>query len=141
MIILDTDHLSALQVNCGARGELLRERIASSPDQDFAVTAITLEEQLRGWLAEIAAHVEPVKQVGAYARLVELVRYFAAWVILPFDEDAALRCTALRRSRLRMGTMDTKIAATALAHDALLLTANTRDYARVPGLRMENWLA
>jgi tRNA(fMet)-specific endonuclease VapC len=33
-----------------------------------------------------------------------------------------------------------KIAATALVHDALLLSANLRDFERVPGLRIENWL-
>ena len=32
------------------------------------------------------------------------------------------------------------IAAIALANNALLLTANRRDYERIPGLRFENWL-
>jgi tRNA(fMet)-specific endonuclease VapC len=36
--------------------------------------------------------------------------------------------------------MDLKIASIALAHDATLLTRNTRDFAQVPGLRIENWL-
>jgi tRNA(fMet)-specific endonuclease VapC len=36
--------------------------------------------------------------------------------------------------------MDLKIAATALVNDALLLSANRRDFERVPGLRVENWL-
>jgi tRNA(fMet)-specific endonuclease VapC len=36
--------------------------------------------------------------------------------------------------------MDLKIAATALVHNALLLSANRRDFESVPGLRVENWL-
>lgn len=36
--------------------------------------------------------------------------------------------------------MDLKIASIALNHDALLLTANVRDFDQVPGLRTENWL-
>ena len=36
--------------------------------------------------------------------------------------------------------MDPKIAAICLAHDALLLTRNLADFARVAGLRVENWL-
>ena len=36
--------------------------------------------------------------------------------------------------------MDLKIAAIALAHDALLLSANLRDFQAVPDLRVENWL-
>jgi tRNA(fMet)-specific endonuclease VapC len=70
---------------------------------------------------------------------VELVRYFAAWAILPFDDAAAAQTTVLRKLKLRMGTMDMKIAATALSRDALLLTANSKDFSKVPGLRTENW--
>jgi len=33
-----------------------------------------------------------------------------------------------------------KIASIALAHEALLLTRNLRDFTKAPGLRMENWL-
>ena len=57
-----------------------------------------------------------------------------------FQESAAGRFDELRRQRVRIGTMDLKIAAIALANDALLLTANWRDFAKVPGLRVENWL-
>jgi tRNA(fMet)-specific endonuclease VapC len=35
--------------------------------------------------------------------------------------------------------MDLKIAATALAYDATLLTANTKDFVKVPNLRIEDW--
>jgi predicted nucleic acid-binding protein len=46
----------------------------------------------------------------------------------------------LREQRLYVGTMDLKIAATALVHEALLLSANRSDFERVPGLHVENWL-
>ncbi len=39
-----------------------------------------------------------------------------------------------------IGTQDMKIAAIALVPDALLLSRNTVDFARVPGLRVESWL-
>jgi tRNA(fMet)-specific endonuclease VapC len=35
---------------------------------------------------------------------------------------------------------DTWIAAQAIAEDAVLVSANTREFKRVPGLRLENWL-
>ena len=41
--------------------------------------------------------------------------------------------------RIRIGTMDLKIAATALAYDATLLTRNAKDFSKVPGLLMEDW--
>lgn len=41
---------------------------------------------------------------------------------------------------LRIGTSDLKIASIALVENAVLLTANTQDFERVPGLQFENWL-
>ncbi len=46
----------------------------------------------------------------------------------------------LRRQKLRIGTRDLKIAATAFVTHALLLSANRSDFQQVPGLRVENWL-
>ena len=46
----------------------------------------------------------------------------------------------LREQGVRVGTQDMKIASIALAHDVRLLTRNTLDFAKVPGLRFENWL-
>jgi tRNA(fMet)-specific endonuclease VapC len=40
----------------------------------------------------------------------------------------------------KMGRADLLIACIALAHDALLVTRNTRDYKKVPGLRLANWV-
>jgi tRNA(fMet)-specific endonuclease VapC len=45
-----------------------------------------------------------------------------------------------RKSGVRIGTMDLKTASIAIAHDALLLTANRRDFEKIPGLKFENWL-
>lgn len=114
--------------------------MAASADQRFAIAAITVEEQLRGGLAEVAARSDPMRQVGACHRLVDLVRFFAAWHIVPFDDSAARVSILLRKQRPRMASMGLKIAATTLANDALLLTANKKDFAQTPGLRMENWL-
>jgi tRNA(fMet)-specific endonuclease VapC len=60
--------------------------------------------------------------------------------IIAFDEPCADQFEKLRAAKIRIGTMDLKIAATALVHDALLLSANLRDFERVPGLRVEDWL-
>ncbi len=67
MIILDTDHLTVLKYARDDRFARLAQRMADSADQDFATTVITLEEQLRGWLAQINRFQEPVKQIPAYA--------------------------------------------------------------------------
>ena len=138
MLVLDTDHVSALGSPSEAGLELL-ERISAS-GQDAATTIITVEEQLRGWLAEIHRLTDPHRQIIAYGRLQRRIDFFAAWTVLPWDADAADLFVRSRQGGLSIGSMDLKIACIALAHDATVLTRNAKDFAQVPGLRIENWL-
>jgi tRNA(fMet)-specific endonuclease VapC len=139
VIILDTDHIGYLQHEQGHERAVLVARMAASSDQSFSTTTISLEEQLRGWLAYIRRFNDVGRQVAAYSRLDGVVDYFSRWDRLPFDEPAADRFEELRRRKLRIGTMDLKIAAIALTHNSLLLTANLRDFEQVPNLRVEDW--
>jgi tRNA(fMet)-specific endonuclease VapC len=106
----------------------------------MALTVITVEERLRGWLAEIGRHLDPRLQVTPYAKLQRQVEVLADWLVLPWDVEAAELFLNLRHQGLRIGSLDLKIACIALAHDVTLLTRNTTDFAKVPGLRIENWL-
>jgi tRNA(fMet)-specific endonuclease VapC len=106
----------------------------------MAVSVITVEEQMRGWLAEVSRHHEPHRQIAPYAKLQRQVEVFADWMVLPWDTHAADLFLNLRRQGLRVGSLDLKIACITLTHDATLLTRNASDFARVPGLRFENWL-
>jgi tRNA(fMet)-specific endonuclease VapC len=72
-----------------------------------------------------------------------LVRFFAQIHSLPFDERAAqqygnLRAMLERQGRL-IGPYDLQIAAIALVHHARLVTHNTAEFSRVPGLALEDW--
>jgi tRNA(fMet)-specific endonuclease VapC len=64
--------------------------------------------------------------------------------VQPLGEDADRHYAILRRDLERRGTPigshDMLIAAHALSIDATLVTANTREFARVEGLKLENWL-
>jgi tRNA(fMet)-specific endonuclease VapC len=79
------------------------------------------------------------QEVDAYQRLHSLLRFFSRIPVLDYDEAAADRLSALKRLRLRIGTMDLKIAAIALSKNAILLTSNTVDFEGVPGLTIEDW--
>jgi tRNA(fMet)-specific endonuclease VapC len=59
--------------------------------------------------------------------------------LLDFDNPAAAEFQRLSRARLRIGTMDLKIAAIVLAQDATLISRNPDDFRKVPGLRVEDW--
>jgi len=109
-------------------------------NEDAAVTAINVEESLRGWLAEIRRRTDPRTQIAAYQRLIRQVEVFASWLVLPWDEDAADHFDSLKLLRQQVGTQDLKIACICLAHDATLLTRNLADFKPIPGLRVANWL-
>ena len=68
-----------------------------------------------------------------------LFRFFADWRILPFHDSAANLFRSLRAQKVRIGSMDLKIASIVLRHDALLLTRNAKDFRKVPGLKFEDW--
>jgi tRNA(fMet)-specific endonuclease VapC len=140
MIILDTDHINILRQPEHSQYVGLTAKMSRSADSIFAVTVVSVEEQLRGWLAAIHRTRKPHGQILYYTRLIGTVRYYGRWRILPFDEPAADQFQELRAKRVRIGTMDLKIASIALTVDALILSANLRDFERVPQLRVENWL-
>ena len=137
MFVLDTDHASELAFRSAA-GIRLLNRLSES-ETDVVISAITVEEQLRGWLAEIRRR-KPEDQAAAYARLIRQTEIIASWQVLPWDEDSVRIFNSLKEQKIRIGTQDLKIAAITLAHDATLLTRNTRDFDRIPGLKIENWL-
>lgn len=139
MLVLDTDHLSEFDQasNIGAR---LKERLFST-SEELAATIVSVEEQFRGWLAQIhRLHADPHSQIPVYTRLKRRLEFYANWDVLPWDSRAASAFVNFRREGLRIGSMDLKIACIALAHDATLLTRNTTDFAQVTGLRIDNWL-
>jgi len=140
VILLDTDHVNVLKYPDHPRFASLTTQLNSSADQAVATTVITVEEQMRGWLAWINRSDDVRRQVPAYQELLRLFDFFARWHVVLFDEQAASEFQGLRAQRIRIGTMDLKIAAIALIHDALLLSVNLRDFQPVPNLRLANWI-
>jgi tRNA(fMet)-specific endonuclease VapC len=141
MILIDTDHATFLKYPDSERGRRMIGRLdAVTASEVIAVAIVTVEERMRGWLAVIAKEKSASRQVVGYRELALLFEFYSAFEIVPFDEAAARRYDDLRRQKLRIGSRDLKIAATALVNNALLLSANRADFERVPGLRIENWL-
>jgi len=139
MILLDTDHLSVFTDQRDPRHGTLNDRMEAAVEP-IGSTIVSVEEILRGWLAIIHRWRDVHRQIPAYLRLGQLFDVLSDWDIVPFDARAADQFVDLRGQRIRIGTMDLKIAAIALIHDALVVTANVRDFSQVPNLRFENWL-
>ena len=138
MLVLDTNHFSEWERSSPAGKRLVARLRASGEEMALPIAAV--EEELRGWLAEINRHRDLDRQIVPYTKLQREVECFGEWTILGWDAESAQMFRQFRVQGVRIGTMDLKIACIALAHEATLLTRNARDFSQVPGLRFENWL-
>ncbi len=136
--LMNTDHISLI-ARAGPEGARILARIAALPPDSVAVSLISYEEQMRGWMAEIARMQSVDRQLDAYSRLDRMREYYCVTPVLPFDAQAVAQFQSLWLRRLRVGTMDLEIAATALANDATLITRNRTDFGKVPVLALEDW--
>jgi tRNA(fMet)-specific endonuclease VapC len=85
------------------------------------------------------------KSARVDANLKALGAFWAPFVSLPFDDRCAEEAGQMRAVLSAQGTPigpnDLLIAAIARAHDAILVTHNTREFGRIVGLRIEDWEA
>ena len=136
LYVLDTDIAGfAFQ-----RHPTVLQRLQRLPDDDLVVTAIiTFDEDLGGWVPACRRAPDGAARARAYTRLQRGLEFYQQWVCLPFDEAAATRFDQLRTQKLRIGTNDLAIAAITLAVRGILVTRNTVDFQRIPGLMLEDW--
>ncbi len=108
----------------GGNVPLLRRRVEQCDEGELGMSAIVFAELAVGsWRGKLP----PLQTVDAFSR----------WVpVLPFDEASARLYAHLPSKR---GSFDRLIAAHALSLGLTLITNNERDFADVPGLRIENW--
>ena len=96
---------------------------------------------LRGRLAKLR-RVQSLSELSRpYDQLAETIRFLNTFEIASWNAQSAQHMAALRHARIRVGTQDLRIASIALAHNAMLVSANLQDFEQVPGLRVEDWLS
>jgi tRNA(fMet)-specific endonuclease VapC len=139
MIILDTDCLSLLNREKILESSALRRRLDSFPPEEIFTTIITFEEQMRGWLAVIAKAKTPEQQIFGYERLHISLEAYRNTLVLEFDENAADIFQNLKSQKVRIGTIDLKIASIALSRKAILVSRNLKDFENVPNLVVKDW--
>jgi tRNA(fMet)-specific endonuclease VapC len=109
------------------------ERFAGLRFGEIAISSITGAELAYG-----------VAKSGSQRNQQALDKFLSPLEILSFDE-AAMRCYGALRSRLErrgtpIGSLDSLIAAHALSLGATLVSNNLREFQRIEGLALENWL-
>jgi tRNA(fMet)-specific endonuclease VapC len=110
------------------------QRLAAVAPGDCAISTVTAYELYTG--------VEKCAKPAQERSKVELL-LTTVWE-MPFDPDAAresARLRALLESQGQaIGPYDVLLAGQALARSLVLVTGNTKEFSRVPGLTLENWL-
>ncbi len=110
------------------------ERFLSHPVGDIGISSITV--------AELDYGVS--KSLHATKNRLALAQFLSPLEIASFDREAAAAYgrirTTLEKKGTLIGSMDLLIAAHALSLAVRLVTNNAREFRRVPGLRVENWV-
>lgn len=141
MFLLDTDHLVILQNQPEPEFTRISGRMHSFSPEDFSVSIVSFHEQINGWNAYLNRARTTDGVVRGYRELHWLIEDYSAQTVLPFDARAADVFESLRKQKVRVGTMDLRIASIALARDLTVLTRNLVDFERVPALKVEDWTA
>jgi tRNA(fMet)-specific endonuclease VapC len=134
LYIFDTDHLSLY----GRNHPVLIDRLQQQSIV-LRTTAINVEEQVRGRLAQISDAKDGDALANAYRWLSETVKLLSEFEVLQFTAQAQSIYRDLKLQRIRVGTQDLRIASIVLANQGILLSRNARDFDRVPNLIVENW--
>jgi len=135
LYILDSDHLSLFQRGHSTIGQ----RLLFIPPDQIAITIISVEELLRGRLAQIRKANNPQERVYAYHWLMQTLEFLRNFTVVNYDAKAEATFQFLLNQKIRIGTQDLKIAAIALSQEATLVTRNRKDFERVSKLSFEDW--
>jgi tRNA(fMet)-specific endonuclease VapC len=129
MFLLDTNTLIYFFKGQGK----VAEHLFDVAPGELAISSVSLYEIEVG----IAKSAEPTKRRRQFDTFLATVSVF------PFDRAAARAAAMLRvdlgRRGLPIGPLDTLIAGVALANRATLVTRNTREFSRLPGLALMDW--
>lgn len=114
--------------------ERVFQKVREHLQSGLCISAITLAELEHG----ISKSSYPEKNRTS------LAKFLAVMDILAFDQAAAVEygkiCAYLQRKGMPIGTMDMLIAGHAKARNCILVTNNVREFERVEGLVIENWV-
>jgi tRNA(fMet)-specific endonuclease VapC len=128
--MLDTNIVSDTLRN--PTGAVVR-RLLPQEVGDCCISIVTLSELRFGAMKVASSRL--TQQIDQFVQLVP---------VMAFEQPAELAYASLRvalqAAGRPIGPVDMFIAAHALSLDLTLVTANVREFSRVPGLKVENWL-
>jgi tRNA(fMet)-specific endonuclease VapC len=135
--VFDTDIVVHLQE--GHKG--LTAKVESS-EWEIYTTIVTKAEVLRGRTDFLLKAANSGQLLRSQQWLVDSEKQLSNLAILMVTQGAIEQLAKLQGQRGlgRVGRADLIIASIVLAHNATLVTRNTKDFVRIPNLKLENWL-
>jgi len=102
---------------------------------------VSFHEEIVGWNKFLSRATNSQAMVKAYSKFERILENFGSMQLIPFDDQAAeVFDEIVRKGSRRVGTMNLRIAAIAIANQAILLTRNTADFERIPNLQIDDWM-
>jgi tRNA(fMet)-specific endonuclease VapC len=136
--VIDTDHISLVLRRHPQVSQRFRQEI-----QMLGITIISVQETFNGWAGKINLVKDEPERITAYSHLHRSASFFQTLQLLNYDQAASdtyqrliANTPALAKKRL---DKDIRIAAIALANQAIVVTRNYRDFNLIPGLQIEDW--
>ncbi len=136
--LLDTNIVRAI-----LDGEaFVAQNVLSVPAANLFLSAVAVEEMIRGRLAELNDAREGKSRIGitlAYEWFLETIHLVHRFQILNYTDADEARYREFSAAIKRVGRQDCRIAAQALNHGLVVVTRNTRHFAQVPNLQCDDW--
>jgi len=129
MYVTDTNTLIYFFKGSGS----VSQKLLSIPPKEIGVPAIVLYE-LEVGIAKSKAPRKRMKQLEALVSVIQILPFTAKEA-----RTSAMIRAGLERKGLPIGPIDILIAGTALAHQAILITHNVKEFKRIPKLHIEDW--
>jgi tRNA(fMet)-specific endonuclease VapC len=115
------------------RSESIRRKLPAIPARNIVVCSVVRGELAYGAAKSQTPELSEAKQV----------RFLKPYATLPYDNAAAQQYGRIRAYLEKAGTpigpYDMQIAAIALIHNLIVVTHNTQEFSRIPGLKIEDW--
>jgi len=116
--------------------------VLSIPPERLFLSAVAVEEMVRGRLAELNDAREGKSRVGitlAYEWFLETIHLVHRFQILNYTDSDEARFKQFPAAVKRIGRQDCRIAAQALNNNIVVVTRNVSHFSQVPGLLSEDW--
>ena len=111
------------------------KRVKNSIPNELAISSITVMEIEYGILRIPGKKAENIRKIAH--EFIEVIN------VLPFNQEISVEAAVIRAELSRRGSLigayDVLIAATARYHDLIMVTANTKEFIKIDGLKVENW--